>query len=591
MKNSNVQYDIFISYRRSDGFATARLIYDRLEKAGYRVSFDMETLRSGDFNIQLYERIEKCRDVIVIVSKDALQFREDPQHDWLRLEVAHALKHGKNIVPVFLRDVVVPQKDDMPEDIAELVMKNGVTASEEHFDSTIGKIKRLLRSRRKIKHKLLLSSIAIVILLLAGSGWYFYKNPVYPLTHTQKQEFNLISAYLFQQVENVNLTDHYYNKMLDAAQNAILTGEMDDFKDEQASFENYLKGMKKVKFQDDFVDMAQRSRVIDAADLKLFPQVYDEYIKFVAGKPDMLVGIIDPRNLMNKSDKLRLIQINREFGRILAESLEIHFIALLYKVRSSSVDDFKKLIAPQLTRLPRLSAPWPTVESDIVNLFNKGNEQLKILLQEESAILGKISRAKDAEEQQLREQWKKQGLTDAQIDKLLQKMYDLSRRKAKLQADQARVKELRRKVREKFAPKESDDDSTLWDKMINLKESSLPEDALAALNFIRKNKDNTIPEKVCQVAEKVLQHPQDLPFTNGMVVDFFEAPATSHAIFQPGDVIVKVNDKPCLSYKDFRAAEGVKYVLYRLNRKGEFEKLQPVMPEKQPRTAVAALPF
>ena len=59
MKSSNIQYDIFISYRRSDGFATAQLIYDRLEQRGYRVSFDMETLRSGNFNTQLYERIEK----------------------------------------------------------------------------------------------------------------------------------------------------------------------------------------------------------------------------------------------------------------------------------------------------------------------------------------------------------------------------------------------------------------------------------------------------------------------------------------------------------------------------------------------------
>ena len=148
MNNTKSQdrYDIFISYRRSDGFATARLIYDRLYQQGYRVSFDMETLRSGDFNTQLYERIENCRDVVVIVSKEALQFREKREQDWMRLEVAHAIKHKKNIIPVFLRDVTVPQKEDLPEDIADLVMKNGVTASEEHFDSTLKKICRLFHS-------------------------------------------------------------------------------------------------------------------------------------------------------------------------------------------------------------------------------------------------------------------------------------------------------------------------------------------------------------------------------------------------------------------------------------------------------------
>ena len=591
MKNNNVQYDIFISYRRSDGFATARLIYDRLEKAGYRVSFDMETLRSGNFNTQLYERIEKCRDVLVIVSKDALQFRENPEHDWLRLEVAHALKHKKNIIPVFLRDVAVPQKEDMPEDIADLVMKNGVTASEEHFDSTIGKIKRLLRSRRKIRNKLLIAVLSMVLLALLGGGYYLHEHPIYPLTSAEKQEFSLISAYLFQQMENVNLAEYHYGKLLNAAQNSVLTGEMDNFKDEQACFENYLRGMKTVKFQEDFVAMAQRSKVIDAGDLKLFPQVYDGYIKFIAEKTDMISRTIDPRNLTNKSDKLRLIQINREFGHILAESLEIHFIALLYKVRSSNVDDFKKLIAPKLPHLSRLSAPWPTVESDIVNLLNQGNERLNVLLLEESTILGNVSNAKNEEERRLREQWKKQGLTDAQIEKLLQKMYDVSRKRTQLQATQARLKEYQRKAREKFAPNAEDSDGILWSKMLALKKSSLPKEALQVLAVIRTNKDKAISEKVCKVAEVVLQAPQDLPFVHGQVVCFFEAPATSHAIFQPGDVITQVNGNDCLEYKDFRTAPGVKYTLYRLNKSGKFEKHAPQMPEKQPRTAVADLPF
>lgn len=591
MKNKNVQYDIFISYRRSDGFATARLIYDRLEKAGYRVSFDMETLRSGNFNTQLYKRIENCKDVVVIVSKDALQFRDNPEHDWLRLEVAHALKLNKNIIPVFLRDVVIPQKEDLPEDIAELVMKNGVTASEEHFDSAVKKLRRFLHSRRKIRHKLLFATMIFVALAMTVTGYYFYKNPVYPLTYVEKQEFSLIFNYLVQQVENVNLAEHHYDKLLNAAQNSVLTGEMDNFKDERACFENYLKGMKKVKFQDDFVAMAQRSKVIDAGDLKLFPQVYDDYIKFVAEKPDMITRTIDPRNLTNKSDKLRLIQISREFGHILAESLEIHFIALLYKVRSSNVNDFKKLIAPQLTNLSRLSAPWPTVESDIVNLFNQGNERLKVLFQEESTILGNVSQAKSVEEQHFREQCRKQGFTEAQIDKLLQKMYDVSRKKSKLQETQTHLKELQRKVREKFAPQVNDSDDILWRKMIALKKCYLPEDALSVLALVGKNQDKTIPDKVCRVAEKVLQHPQNLPFVHGIVVCFFEAPATGHAIFQPGDVIVNVNGKPCLDYKDFRSAEGVKYILYRLDDKGEFKKLVLVMPENQPRTAVGELPF
>ena len=591
MTQHKVQYDVFISYRRSDGFATARLIYDRLIQQGYRVSFDLETLRSGNFNTQLYERIENCRDVIVIVSADALKFRDVPEHDWLRLEIAHAMKLQKNIIPVFLRGVEIPPREDMPEDIAELVMKNGITASEEHFDSALKKLCRLMHSRRKIKHKILFSVAALLVLALCGTGYYFYKNPVYPLTHSEKQEFSLIFTYLIQQMENVNLTAYYYKQLLQAAQNAVLTGEMSDFKDEQSRFDNHLKNMKQVQFAPEFIGMAQRSRVIDAGDLKFFPQIYDNYMDFVTKKILHIAHTIAPQNLTGKSDKLRILEINRKFADILADSVEISFIALLYKVRSSDVDDFKKLTAPQLTNLPLLTAPWPTEAGDLVNLINKGNEQAKLLLQEEAAILGKLSQEKNAELHQLRKQLKKQGLTDAQIDKLLQQNKDVSRIKAELIEMVNRLKVAKLKALKKFAPVATDDDSTLWGKMVALQKAYLPEEALKALTMIGQNKAKTISEKVCQVVRRILLSPHDLPFSHGVIVVFFEPPATSHAIFQLGDIVTQVNNKDCYSSDTFRTAEGMTYTIFRMNKSGKFEKLTLTMPGKQPRTAIASLPL
>ena len=51
-------YDIFISYRRRGGFETAKHLYDLLTKDGYRVSFDIDTLRNGDFDTELLRRID-----------------------------------------------------------------------------------------------------------------------------------------------------------------------------------------------------------------------------------------------------------------------------------------------------------------------------------------------------------------------------------------------------------------------------------------------------------------------------------------------------------------------------------------------------
>lgn len=62
-------YDIFISYRRRGGFETAKHLYDLLTKDGYRVSFDIDTLRNGDFDTELLRRIDECRDFILILSE------------------------------------------------------------------------------------------------------------------------------------------------------------------------------------------------------------------------------------------------------------------------------------------------------------------------------------------------------------------------------------------------------------------------------------------------------------------------------------------------------------------------------------------
>ena len=69
MKN----FDIFISYRRQGGYDTAKHLNDLLVRDGYRVSFDIDTLRNGDFDVQLLNRIDQCEDFILIVDEKAFE--------------------------------------------------------------------------------------------------------------------------------------------------------------------------------------------------------------------------------------------------------------------------------------------------------------------------------------------------------------------------------------------------------------------------------------------------------------------------------------------------------------------------------------
>ena len=128
-----MKYDIFLSYRRDGGFSTAKHLFDLLSKDGYRVSFDIDTLRSGDFDTTLLNRIDQCKDFIIILDAHAfdrtLSQSISPKQDWLRIELAYALKKGKNIIPIFLDGFSFPpingDKDELPDDIKSIRSKNG----------------------------------------------------------------------------------------------------------------------------------------------------------------------------------------------------------------------------------------------------------------------------------------------------------------------------------------------------------------------------------------------------------------------------------------------------------------------------------
>jgi len=132
------KYDVFLSYRRDGGETMAILLRDRLSVKGFRIFLDIESLNSGSFNEKLLLVIEECADVIVVCSKNSLD-RCVNEGDWVRMEIAHALKHGKNIVPVLLRGFEWP--DTLPGDIDALRVQNGINASSnEYFDAAIDRL-------------------------------------------------------------------------------------------------------------------------------------------------------------------------------------------------------------------------------------------------------------------------------------------------------------------------------------------------------------------------------------------------------------------------------------------------------------------
>ncbi|MCL2633048.1 MAG: TIR domain-containing protein [Oscillospiraceae bacterium] len=159
-------YDVFISYRRDGGESMAILLHDRLTAKGYSVFLDVESLNSGTFNTQLLSVIEKCKDVIVVLSKGCLD-RCVNEDDWVRMELAHAFKFKRNVVPFMLRGF--EWGDNLPEDISELPLQNGVNSnSNEYFDASIERlVKKFLNSKpRRIPIKNFAPAIVVAAALV-----------------------------------------------------------------------------------------------------------------------------------------------------------------------------------------------------------------------------------------------------------------------------------------------------------------------------------------------------------------------------------------------------------------------------------------
>ena len=89
---------IFISYSRKD-LAIADKIIDALAKDDLEPWIDWKSIPKGEtFEIEIQQGIEKAEIFLFLVSPDSVQ------SSWCDKEIAHAVKNGKRILPIVIRD-------------------------------------------------------------------------------------------------------------------------------------------------------------------------------------------------------------------------------------------------------------------------------------------------------------------------------------------------------------------------------------------------------------------------------------------------------------------------------------------------------
>jgi len=139
-----VNEQIFVSYRRDGGDVAGKLICETLKNRGYTVFYDYDSICDGFFDQKIFEAIKSCKDFILILSKNSLD-RCINENDWVRQEIACALKESKHIIPVMLEDFNFPSK--LPTDIEDIVRINAVKFFMAYFEGVIYAIEDRLISK------------------------------------------------------------------------------------------------------------------------------------------------------------------------------------------------------------------------------------------------------------------------------------------------------------------------------------------------------------------------------------------------------------------------------------------------------------
>jgi formylglycine-generating enzyme required for sulfatase activity len=194
---------IFISYRREDSAASAGRLYDRLSGRfpSNRIFIDVDNIAPGvDFVKAIEKSVGSCDVLISVVGKHWLSAtdedgkrRLDNTDDFVRLEIATALKRGIRVIPVLVDGAKMPKDRELPDDLQLLVRRNYLELSQDRFrrdsepliTAVDQALKEAIAERRKRGltspgKKMWLSAagvVTVLALVVVAAILYFAKRP------------------------------------------------------------------------------------------------------------------------------------------------------------------------------------------------------------------------------------------------------------------------------------------------------------------------------------------------------------------------------------------------------------------------------
>jgi hypothetical protein len=148
---------VFVSYRRDDSAGHAGRVTDRLAREFGRdlLFMDVDAIPLGtNFLKVLHEEVGKCGVLLAVIGPnynwldarddDGSRRLDDPS-DFVRIEIATALQRNIPVIPILLDSASIPKANQLPKDLKELALRNGLNVRHASFHADLDRLIRRLK--------------------------------------------------------------------------------------------------------------------------------------------------------------------------------------------------------------------------------------------------------------------------------------------------------------------------------------------------------------------------------------------------------------------------------------------------------------
>jgi len=152
---------IFINSRRQDSEGYVGRLYDRLVAKFQKddIFMDVDSIKPGvDFINILEEAVSTCDIFLAVIGPqwntivDANGARRlELWNDFVRIEIASALKTDKLVIPVLVGQARMPSPDDLPDDLKSLARRNAIELTHQRFGVDVDKLITTIRDAMSLR--------------------------------------------------------------------------------------------------------------------------------------------------------------------------------------------------------------------------------------------------------------------------------------------------------------------------------------------------------------------------------------------------------------------------------------------------------